>query len=299
MARAAAPAPLKIAVYGICLNEEKHVDRFLDAVQDADLIVIADTGSTDGTVEAFKRRGVTPHAISIKPWRFDEARNAALDLVPDDVDICVSLDLDEVIMPGWRRVLERAWRKAPINHVYYTHAWSKDVTGLWHNLLDNRIHARHGFAWRYPCHETIHALGVPEHIGVVRHLRIEHWPDASKSRGGYLPLLELAAKEDPDLPRHAFYLGREYYFLERWTDALAEFRRFMDLSDKPDRGEAAAARRMIAGCEGALHGKDAELAALREAASPRRTSVGRRSTTPGRSIKASSGPPATTRRSRR
>ena len=61
-----------------------------------------------------------------RPWRFDQARNAALALVPDDVDICVSLDLDELIMPGWRRVLEGLW-KPPINHVMYTHAWSRDV----------------------------------------------------------------------------------------------------------------------------------------------------------------------------
>ena len=40
------------------------------------------------------------------PWRFDVARNHALSLIPDDVDLCISLDLDEVMVPGWRAALE-------------------------------------------------------------------------------------------------------------------------------------------------------------------------------------------------
>lgn len=259
------PPPMKIAVYAICLNEAQFVDRFLDAAAGADLIVIADTGSTDGTVAAFERRGVKPHAISIKPWRFDRARNAAMALVPDDVDVCVSLDLDEVIMPGWRHVVERAWRP-PINHLMYTHAWSRDVTGLWHEHLDNRIHARHGFIWRYPCHECVFADGIPDHIGIVRHLRIEHRPDPTKSRGQYLPLLELAVREEPNSPRHAFYLGREFHYAGRYAEALVELGRYLDIASEPERGERCAALRLIARCHDAMGEADAALAAWRAAA---------------------------------
>jgi glycosyltransferase involved in cell wall biosynthesis len=265
MAKSRAPKPLKIAVYAICLNEETFVDRFMDSIADADLVVIADTGSTDGTIAAFRRRGVEPHTISIKPWRFDHARNAALALLPDDVDICISLDLDELIMPGWRRVIESAWRRVPINHIMYTHAWSRDVTGRWHTLLDNRIHARHGFTWRFPCHEIVKAEGVTEEIGVVRHLVIEHHPDPDKNRGQYLPLLELAAREEPDLPRHAFYLGREYMFDKRYDDALVEFARYLEIAKPGARGERCAVHRFIARCHEGLGDADSELAALRAA----------------------------------
>jgi len=256
---------LKIAVYAICLNEVKFVDRFLDAIADADLIVIADTGSTDGTVAAFERRGVKPHAIRIKPWRFDRARNAALALVPDDVDICVSLDLDELIMPGWRRVLERLWTP-PINHVMYTHAWSRDVTGQWQQHLDNRIHARHGFTWRYPCHETIETDGIDDHLAIVRHLRIEHKPDPGKSRGQYLPLLELAVREQPASPRQAFFLGREYVYYQRHAEALGELRRYLDIGPAHELGQRCAARRLIAQCHEGLGDADAALDAYRAAA---------------------------------
>ena len=265
MSRKSRPPRPKIAVYAICLNEEQFVDRFVDTATDADLIVVADTGSTDATVAAFERRGIKPHTISIKPWRFDAARNAALALVPDDVDICVSLDLDEMLMPNWRRVLERAWLPR-INHVLYAHAFNRDVTGLWQVHFDNRIHARHGFVWRYPCHECIVADGVVEHIAVIRHLRIEHHPDPDKSRSQYLPLLELAVREEPDEPRHAFYLGRELFSSERPAEAVGELERFLALSGGAASGQRCAALRLIARSHDALGDPDAALAAYRFAA---------------------------------
>ena len=41
-------------------------------------------------------RGATVFLEEVKPWRFDVARNISLSHVPDDVDICVCTDLDEV-----------------------------------------------------------------------------------------------------------------------------------------------------------------------------------------------------------
>ncbi len=38
---------MKIAVYAIALNEEKHVMRWLEATKDADVRLVADTGSTN------------------------------------------------------------------------------------------------------------------------------------------------------------------------------------------------------------------------------------------------------------
>ena len=45
---------MKIAVYAISKNESQFVERFCKSAVDADLIVIADTGSTDNTVELAK-----------------------------------------------------------------------------------------------------------------------------------------------------------------------------------------------------------------------------------------------------
>ncbi len=74
---------MKIAVYTIALNEEKFVERWYNSVKDADYLLIADTGSTDRTVEIAKSLGINVYNISIKPWRFDVARNTARSLLPD------------------------------------------------------------------------------------------------------------------------------------------------------------------------------------------------------------------------
>jgi hypothetical protein len=257
---------LKIAVYAICLNEAAFVDRFMDSCRDADLVVVADTGSSDGTVERLKARGAIVHSISIKPWRFDHARQAALDLVPEDVDICVSLDLDQLLEPGWRRILEKAW-KPESNRVYYSLAWARNHDGSPRYVLDNRIHARQGFVWRYPVHECVLAAeGVVEHILIIRHLRIDHQPDVEKSRGQYLGLLELAAREEPALPRHAHYLGREYVFLGRHAEALAEFERQFAMQPGPGGLERNVSLRLAAQCRDALGEADAALALYRQAA---------------------------------
>ena len=41
----------KIAVYAITKNEEKHVDRWVGSMGEADAIYVLDTFSTDKTVE--------------------------------------------------------------------------------------------------------------------------------------------------------------------------------------------------------------------------------------------------------
>lgn len=49
---------VKIAVYAISKNEEKFVERWVNSMNEADEIYVADTGSTDNTVELLKQKGV-------------------------------------------------------------------------------------------------------------------------------------------------------------------------------------------------------------------------------------------------
>ena len=136
---------MKIAVYAISKDEEKFVERFCASAKEADLILIADTGSTDGTVAEAQRCGATVHHICITPWRFDLARNAALALVPRDIDVCVSLDLDEVLEPGWREEIERVWTEKT-TRLRYMFDWGVGI-----KFKYEKIHARHGYMWHHPC----------------------------------------------------------------------------------------------------------------------------------------------------
>jgi glycosyltransferase involved in cell wall biosynthesis len=80
----------KVCAYAICKNEEKFVDRWMDSVQEADCVIVADTGSTDNTIEKLRERGATVYSYKIDPFRFDYSRNYCMQFIPDDVDVCVS-----------------------------------------------------------------------------------------------------------------------------------------------------------------------------------------------------------------
>ena len=88
----------KICVYAICKNEKEWINRWIDNMSEADYIVVLDTGSTDGSYEMLKEdsRITRVEQKIINPRRFDVARNESMKLVPEDTDIFVCTDFDEV-----------------------------------------------------------------------------------------------------------------------------------------------------------------------------------------------------------
>ena len=185
---------MKICVYAICKNEEKFVQRWYDSMKEADKIFVLDTGSTDGSYDALKKLGVIVKKEEIKPWRFDVARNISLDMVDEDTDICVCTDLDEVFEEGWRDKLEKMW-KEDTTRASYTYNWSLDDSGNpIISFYSDKMHSRHGYRWTRPVHEVLAFDGVEKRV-FDETLVLNHYPDRSKSRGSYLPLLELSVKD--------------------------------------------------------------------------------------------------------
>lgn len=237
---------MKVAVYAIALNEQAFVERFMSTAREADLVIVADTGSSDGTVHALLAHGATVHHLSIKPWRFDDARNAALALVPADVDVCVAIDLDEVLTAGWRASLEAEWGDA--NRGKYLYTWSHHPDGSPAvTYTYDRIHSRYGYRWRHPCHETLYPDRIEERNTHLS-LELHHWPDASKPRSQYLELLQVAADEQPHESRTAHYFGRELMFNSQWARAVTELRRHLELPTSVWVPERAASMRFIGRC---------------------------------------------------
>jgi tetratricopeptide (TPR) repeat protein len=217
---------MKIAVYTIAKNEEQFVKRWAESCKDADYRLILDTGSTDETPTIAWDNGVTTHVEIFDPWRFDHARNYALSLVPEDADLCIALDMDEVLQPGWRKALETTAATRP--RYKYVWSWNEDGTeGLVYG--GDKIHSRHGYTWKHPVHEVLKPEGT-EIQEWIDGLEIHHHPDSSKSRGQYLPLLKLAVEEDPRDDRNQFYLAREYFFNHEYGLAQYHFTRHLDLS---------------------------------------------------------------------
>ena len=231
---------MKVAVYTIALNEEQFVERWYNCAKEADYFLIADTGSTDKTVEKAKALGINVHTVIIKPWRFDDARNVALALLPTDIDYCIALDMDEVLQPGWRKELEKAHAEGVTRPTYrFITSWLPD--GSPGTEFDGfRIHARFGYRWRYPIHEVPSPYGIQEKR-MRMNFEIHHRPDNNKSRGSYIHLLKMAVEEDPYSDRAAFYYARELYFHGLYAEAAKEFKRHLSLPSawwKPERASS-------------------------------------------------------------
>lgn len=218
---------MKIAVYTITKNEEQFIERWAESCKEADYRLIVDTGSTDNTLHVAELAGCHTAQITISPWRFDDARNAAMALIPQDIDMCVSLDADEMLMPGWRQILEGLPETVTRPRYKYVWSWNDDGTeGI--TFYRDHIHKRHGYRWKHPVHEIL--IPVGEEVQEVCALEVHHHPDPTKSRGQYLPLLELAVREDPNDDRNQFYLGREYTYYSMPEKATPHFLKHLELS---------------------------------------------------------------------
>ncbi|MBR6773144.1 MAG: glycosyl transferase family 2 [Clostridia bacterium] len=241
-----------ITVYAISKNEEKFVSRWAESMREADHVVVLDTGSSDDTVNALIKEGVKVECASINPWRFDVARNESLKLVPDETDVCVCTDLDEIFEKGWRKKLEKSWVEGATQG-RYKYVWSHEGKREGVQFLGEKIHVKQGFSWEKPVHEVLRYDGEkPQKQVMLEGVVLHHYPDESKSRGSYLALLELAVAENPKCDRSMHYLGREYMFRGEYQKAITTLLRHLSLPTATWSDERSASMRYIARCYVAL-----------------------------------------------
>ena len=234
---------MKIAVYTICKNEEKYVEKWYESSKEADYHILADTGSTDRTVEIARSLGITVVPLFISPFRFDDARNASLAVVPADADYCIALDVDEVLAPNWRKPLEDAFARG-IDRPTYRRIEAFNPDGSVATEFDGfKVHRRSGIRWHYPIHEVPNWYDVREEVKErIDGFEIHHHQNKETSRKQYLPLLEMAVKENPDA-RNLYYLGREQCFYKQNDKAKENLTKYLEISVFPQ--ERAAACRLL------------------------------------------------------
>lgn len=225
----------RICVYAIAKNESENVDKWADSMLEADCVVVLDTGSSDDTVEKLKNRGITVETKVIKPWRFDVARNESMKLVPDDCNILVCTDLDEVFEPGWADNLRKKWVEGKTRMCWYKYSWSHDSFGnpdriFWYN----KIHCR-GYKWKYIVHELLVENGAMDMSDMedlyTNDIMLHHWPVQKEGRDTYLPLLIERAKEayeenDEDI-MGAIYLCQHYAYAGLYEESNKEINKFI------------------------------------------------------------------------
>ena len=238
---------MKICVYAICKNEEKFIKRWYESVKEADGIYVLDTGSTDNSVNLLESLGVVVRQEIINPWRFDVARNKSLEMIPDTFDICICLDLDEVLEKGWYQNIKSLWKDG-LTRLRYVYNWSLDKNNQpIISFYGEKIHKRKGFTWVNPVHEILKYKGEEKYLYTDKVI-VNHYPDSKKSRSSYLPLLELAVKEDPSNDRNMHYLGREYMYYGKYEEAISTLERHLSLESATWKDERCASMRFIARC---------------------------------------------------
>lgn len=111
----------KVCVYTICKNEIEGIDKWYNALDEADLIVLCDTGSTDGTWEKIQsmqsdRFKVMQYIHDEEIFHFGIARNVSLNFVheftidtPDTKWILIMLDIDEIFDKGGITKIKEQW----------------------------------------------------------------------------------------------------------------------------------------------------------------------------------------------
>ena len=236
----------KICVYAITKNEEQFVERWYESMKEADSIVVLDTGSTDNTVKKLLDLGVSVNIEIIDPWRFDVARNEAMKMVPDDCNILISTDLDEILEPGWSKPLREKWIDGVHQRAEYKFTWSLGANGEDGRVFRyNKIHTK-DWEWRAPVNELLYNKNTNsnnyysnECLDLFNEVHLHHYPDQTKSRASYLPLLELRAEENPDDYYGLIYLAHEYYYRGLYTKSIdlldrivIQFNSYIDSVDK-------------------------------------------------------------------
>lgn len=236
----------KICVYAISKNESKNVDRWVNSMKEADEIYVLDTGSNDDTVKLLKEKGVHVFSKIINPWRFDVARNESLKLVPEDTDIYVCTDLDEIFLPGWREKIENAWND-DTTALHYTYNWSLDknnnpTLSFYYNKIHNK-----DYKWIYPVHEVLKYVGKKEETYAEdKSIILNHYPEFKSERSSYLPLLKIAVEENPEDSRSYYLLGREYVVYENNHECIDILQKYLGLKSATYYVERGAAMRYIA-----------------------------------------------------
>lgn len=264
---------VKLAVYGICKDEINNIDKYVKCFNKANYLCILDTGSTDGTWEYLENACKEYSNLIIKqkkinPWRYDEARNESLKLVPKDTTMLFMVDLDEIIKEdNWVATIKDCWEPLFSRGAYvYNRRVDPISDAVVQQFIEYRIHNN---LWHYEgiVHEQLHDIGGRREFFSDECIKIPitvwHYP-TNPNREVYIELCERGVEEQPDNWIMHLQLAAEYEVHEKWDKAITEYRKIITEQDKLSDVEVGRCYSSLGRILGITNSKDEALRVLKK-----------------------------------
>ena len=235
---------MKLSVCLIVKDEEEFLPGCLASVQDADELIVVDTGSQDRTVDIANE--YTDQVFHYE-WTDDFAAARNFAKAQATGDWIYSIDADH------------------LNETPFDEIWAEiaRIEGK-HRVASVTLDGHHKAAWLFKNDPDIRWEGrvheVLSHIATVdTSIRQSIRPREESHTKRNLRILQ----KSPDSPRTRFYLGREYFELGDYPKAVSWLRRYLDRPAFP--AEEAEAWLTLAKAEWFLHQGEAARAACLQA----------------------------------
>jgi glycosyltransferase involved in cell wall biosynthesis len=217
-----------IAIAMIVKNEEALLSRCLDSVTGADAIYLLDTGSTDSTIEIARKYTDKVFLDFIWVDSFCRAQNHIKAKVKED--FILSIDADEYLNCDFEEV-----RKA-------VSLATQDTVGV--KMIAEQGEGKNDFVfprlfrnspdiyWEQAIHKHLNVPGDGEAVGNVS-IVYGHSPAHNLDPNRSLRMLENTVRNEKKPVRNLYYLGREYFYKERYQEAIDTLKRYVTVGHWP------------------------------------------------------------------
>ena len=212
----------------ICLNmivknERDVITRCLESVLPIiDTWVIVDTGSTDGTQQIIRDYlKDIPGKLYERPWvDFSHNRQEAFILARPAADYILLMDADDVL------TYDPNFTLPVLDQGFYAIVALTNGDEYWNPRI---IKTSLDWYWEGVIHEDLYCRDPAQGLAMqgVRYVYIHDGARAKDSNTAAkdIQILQKAVKDDPNNPRHMFYLARSYITAQELDHALECFQR--------------------------------------------------------------------------
>ena len=228
---------MKIAACAICKDEKENISKWLDHTKDFDYRIVVDTGSTDSSMELLSKSDVILTQKKFEPFRFDEARNFVLTLVPDDVDWCIWPDFDEHYSDNTideiKKVIEENPKVTRFTYKTFLIKNGIKIKGFESGtIMESKIHANKLYKWVKPIHEHLSYVGNGNEVIISNENIIrKHYHNSMPERDQlYYNIVKLAVKENPNDEWNIWFALKDAYELEIVEDILEYGNKYIKLT---------------------------------------------------------------------